>query len=102
MTDYSLDPEEIGVSRGSGESWGELVDRREQEQEIRSREEILSVIEEQAPMSGTIERQARIETLLWVLGEIEETPSGAADRERLRTLTGSRFAGDPADLSRLR
>lgn len=37
----------------------------------------------------SVENQARIETLLWVLGYIEDVrcPTGAADDERVRELT---------------
>lgn len=41
-------------------------------------------------MQYSIETQARIETLLWVLGYIEDErcPSGSADDQRVRELTG--------------
>jgi len=42
-----------------------------------------------ASMQYSIETQARIETLLWVLGYIddEKCPSGSADDRRVRELT---------------
>ena len=42
-----------------------------------------------ASMQYSIETQARIETLLWVLGYIDDDkcPSGAADDQRVRELT---------------
>jgi hypothetical protein len=46
-----------------------------------------------ASMQYSIETQARIETLLWVLGYIDDDkcPSGAADDKRVRELTNRGF-----------
>jgi len=42
-----------------------------------------------ASTSASVENNARVETLLWVLGHIDDDrcPTGAADRERVRELT---------------
>lgn len=55
----------------------------------RDRETIRNETLRLASMQYSIETQARIETLLWVLGYIEDDrcPSGSADDERVRQLT---------------
>ena len=56
---------------------------------VRDRVTLVEETERLAGLQYSIETQARIETLLWVLGYIddERCPSGAADGQRVRELT---------------
>lgn len=56
---------------------------------VRSRTTIVEETERLAGVQYSIETQARIETLLWVLGlvDTDRCPSGAADDQRVRELT---------------
>lgn len=56
---------------------------------MRDRSTIIDETERLAGLQYSIETQARIETLLWVLELVddERCPSGAADGERVRELT---------------
>lgn len=65
----------------------------------RDRETLVEETERLAGLRYSIETQARIETLLWVLGFLDEDrcPSGAADDQRVRELTNRGcYPFDPA------
>lgn len=69
---------------------------------MRATSEVVREAERLAESSWSLETETRLETLLWVLGEVDDDHlSGAVDSDRLRDLTGSRYYGDDADLSRL-
>ena len=64
--------------------------------------EVVAEAERLAESSWSVEAAARLEALLWVLGEADEDHlTGAVDENRLRSLTGSNYVRDDADLSRL-
>jgi hypothetical protein len=68
-----------------------MADVREESEEHRgpTRREIRNETLRLASVQYSIETQARIETLLWVLGYIDDDrcPSGAADDKRIREIT---------------
>ena len=88
---------------GASEADEVQLEERPIDDPFRPLEEIVDEIERLAVGGWSIEDSARLEALLWALGEVDDDElSGAVDNSRLRDLTGSEWVGDPADLSRLR
>lgn len=76
-------------------------DERDQGQ-FRPLPEVVAEAERLAESSWLIETTARLEAILWVIREVDDDRlTGAVDKDRLRSLTGSQYVHDEADLSRL-